>query len=585
MTRLSKNISSEFTAEKRRLSENAFLKGEMEVSHAVTYDPMPVPYDHGQAQTNGHATALPGSASPSKDRKEESSCYVALDMDEAAKKESKSEVMDLAKQDHWHGMLDCSKLPHQPSNLTLYDQGRKEILLPTYLAVVMKAMRNLDEQNSSVDMSITLVMRIDFGELPKDVKDYLADNLKIRINEDELLLADLRGEPKWKKNIFFTTLRINLKDLVFSGEDEDYSVWEQFPFDAPEVNLRIEMTSVTVRGDNVHKDFKGYKVRYNLHEYFGRDVSETDVLEETLDDKLRRQRVMISFKKSADCLASFDIFHAGLRVRFPSETKKTETLVFKYSPVVCYMIPLFRHPGAHLRTMVFPLLVTNLSTIGTLLMGVGEHYAYGSLNRELAYNDRMNALVTILIALFAFLTFARSKLPDVPVTTIMDRFIFQSVAMTCMGIVQTVVTLKVQLLGGSQISIMFADVVFYVTWAIVAIQSVYLILVTTIKFRTYRRVLSTGQKVLKNSIEAKASKVDKEKEAADVARLRDSSVTSRLIGAMRQASQFKLNLGGAAEEIDDPEEKKRLAASSQVKKSSVDFNTADYGLPVSGTDM
>jgi len=218
-------------------------------------------------------------------------------------------------------------------------------------------------------------------------------------------------------------------------------------------------------------------------------------------------------------------------------------------------------------------------------MGVGEHYAYGSLNRELAYNDRMNALVTILIALFAFLTFARSKLPDVPVTTIMDRFIFQSVAMTCMGIVQTVVTLKVQLLGGSQISIMFADVVFYVTWAIVAIQSVYLILVTTIKFRTYRRVLSTGQKVLKNSIEAKASKVDKEKEAADVARLRDSSVTSRLIGAMRQASQFKLNLGGAAEEIDDPEEKKRLAASSQVKKSSVDFNTADYGLPVSGTDM
>ena len=62
MTRLSKNISSEFASEKRRLSENAFLKGKMEVSHAVTYDPMPVPYDSGQAQTNGHATALPGRA-------------------------------------------------------------------------------------------------------------------------------------------------------------------------------------------------------------------------------------------------------------------------------------------------------------------------------------------------------------------------------------------------------------------------------------------------------------------------------------------------------------------------------------------
>jgi hypothetical protein len=50
--------------------------------------------------------------------------------------------------------------------------------------------------------------------------------------------------------------------------------------------------------------------------------------------------------------------------------------------------------------------------------------------------------VTVLIALFAFLTYARSKLPDVPVTTIMDRFIFASVAMTCMALIQTVFTCK-----------------------------------------------------------------------------------------------------------------------------------------------
>ena len=45
-----------------------------------------------------------------------------------------------------------------------------------------------------------------------------------------------------------------LRGLQFGdGEPEDYHVWRQFPFDAPDLNLRIEMTSLTV------KNFKAFK--------------------------------------------------------------------------------------------------------------------------------------------------------------------------------------------------------------------------------------------------------------------------------------------------------------------------------------
>ena len=137
------------------------------------------------------------------------------------------------------------------------------------------------------------------------------------------------------------------------------------------------------------------------------------------DLEVRRQRLMLSFKKSADTLASFDIYHTDIQVTFPSEEKRTDKMTFYYSPLVEYKIPVFRHPGSAMRTMIFPLLVTNLGTMTTLLVGYGDAFPYGSQATEDAFNARVNALVTILIALFAFLTFARSKLPDVPVTTIM----------------------------------------------------------------------------------------------------------------------------------------------------------------------
>jgi hypothetical protein len=43
------------------------------------------------------------------------------------------------------------------------------------------------------------------------MKDELTENIKFRINETEHRLADLVAEPKWKGNIFFSTLRLDLR--------------------------------------------------------------------------------------------------------------------------------------------------------------------------------------------------------------------------------------------------------------------------------------------------------------------------------------------------------------------------------------
>ena len=115
----------------------------------------------------------------------------------------------------------------------------------------------------------------------------------------------------------------------------------------------------------------------------------------------------------------------------PKQDVVTGALIARYFPVVVYRIPLYRQPYHAVRTMVVPLLICDFGTILVFRMRLLPP-------PHSNYNDRISALVTVLLALFAFLTFARSGLPDVPVSTWMDEIIFQSILMTCLGMLETV---------------------------------------------------------------------------------------------------------------------------------------------------
>jgi hypothetical protein len=43
------------------------------------------------------------------------------------------------------------------------------------------------------------------------VSPWLTENIKFRINETAHRLTDLPSEPKWKGNVFFCTLRLDLR--------------------------------------------------------------------------------------------------------------------------------------------------------------------------------------------------------------------------------------------------------------------------------------------------------------------------------------------------------------------------------------
>lgn len=73
--------------------------------------------------------------------------------------------------------------------------------------------------------------------------------------------------------------------------------------------------------------------------------------------------------------------------------------------------------------MVFPLLALNLGTLLTLFMN----------DSGANYNDRLTNLITLMVALFAFLGYARSSMPDVPKSSWIDRSVIWSTAMA-MGV-------------------------------------------------------------------------------------------------------------------------------------------------------
>ena len=251
-------------------------------------------------------------------------------------------------------------------------------------------------------------------------------------------------------------------------------MWRAFPFDTPDLILRLELTSHTIQSSIFDGVFKKWKVRYNLHEYKGAlsmAVAAQAVLgtnrfndERSLDNaktaslfssmstrtqhritrkdhgvmeevrrKLHQTRVMVSFKQNSDSMPCFDIMHSGVSVKFPPEQKKdiaSGAVVARYFPVTVYRIPIYRQPFHVIRTMVAPLLICDFGTILVFRMRVLPP-------PHSNYNDRISTLVTVLLALFAFLTYARSALPDVPVSTWMDTVIFQSIVMTCLGMIET----------------------------------------------------------------------------------------------------------------------------------------------------
>ncbi len=304
------------------------------------------------------------------------------------------------------------------ANEVFFDKRDQSLYIPAYLAVVVKSLRNMKEEEETLDVLLTMVVRIQFKGIDEALRKECLEKILLRVNDvpkPEATDLDSRDTNlAWKGDLAMITSRINLEKHLFTSSDKEkgYGQWGRFPFDHPEIFIKIEMSghTISVPGQDF---FKGFKVRYTLHEVIAKD------------DAYDRVRTMVSFKETTDALPAFELMLSGVGVKFPQSKRKTKKCW--YYPAVVYRVPLLRHPFPVIRNMIIPLLITNFATISTFRMRVFPPPHEG-------FNERTATLVTILLALFAFLSAAHSALPDLPVNTFMDQVIFYSIIVTFFGL-------------------------------------------------------------------------------------------------------------------------------------------------------
>ena len=301
------------------------------------------------------------------------------------------------------------------ANEVFFDKRDQSLYIPAYLAVVVKSLRNMKEEEETLDVLLTMVVRIQFKGIDKALRDECLEKILLRVNDvPKPEATDLNSRDTnlaWEGDLAKVTSRINLEKHLFTSSDKEkgYGQWGRFPFDHPEIFIKIEMSGHTI---NV-PGFENFKVKYTLHEVVAKD------------DAYERVRTMVSFKETTDALPAFELMLSGVGVKFPqSKRKKSNSW---YYPAVVYRVPLLRHPFPVIRNMIIPLLITNFATISTFRMRVFPPPHEG-------FNERTATLVTILLALFAFLSAAHSALPDLPVNTFMDQVIFYSIIVTFFGL-------------------------------------------------------------------------------------------------------------------------------------------------------
>eukprot|EP00966_Prymnesium_polylepis_P165306 3821394-Prymnesium_polylepis.2 len=179
--------------------------------------------------------------------------------------------------------------------------------------------------------------------------------------------------------------------------------------------LRFDVVSHLIEGESAGAAFRHWKVQYSLHEYFGKKAGpltrpshhlfprsstssrQQGTHEEDIAARSARTRGMFSLKKHADGLHSFDLFQDGITVSFDAEKQENkEAADLLYFPSAIYhsedgpstcvfdlpsahtpswstcvappSVPLFRHPGGLLRSMVMPITVVNVATLFTMVM-------------------------------------------------------------------------------------------------------------------------------------------------------------------------------------------------------------------------
>jgi len=138
----------------------------------------------------------------------------------------------------------------------------------------------------------------------------------------------------------------------------------------------------------------------------------------------KRRSTGLYFKSTADQVPDFDIKTAPQYrdIEIQREEKKDGA----YYPRVFFQFTLYRHPNTYICTSVIPLFLLNLCAIAVLFIPRDD------------FSDRMSAIVTLLLALFAFFPVIRNDLPKVAYLTTLEYSVYQSIGIIFLILVESI---------------------------------------------------------------------------------------------------------------------------------------------------
>jgi hypothetical protein len=69
------------------------------------------------------------------------------------------------------------------ANEVFFDKRDQSLYIPAYLAVVVKSLRNMKEEEETLDVLLTMVVRIQFKGIDKALRDECLEKILLRVND------------------------------------------------------------------------------------------------------------------------------------------------------------------------------------------------------------------------------------------------------------------------------------------------------------------------------------------------------------------------------------------------------------------
>lgn len=288
--------------------------------------------------------------------------------------------------------LPAMLLPQSSVRLMPPVGNTKLIVCDAYVAFVVKSITNLALAEGSFILNYTMVCYVDPTGLTPRMLEFVATRMKFRMD-------DQAGEPmddpmlgEWMKGdqplLKFTVRR---SGSVMIPVQQQLNAVRNFPFDKFELQISFELESVWVPEDKENPNEHAVRVRFNVHH--------PKNIRHGFHGGLRSKEVV-------DRLPEYQIDFANRECWGAKATKEGA------QPVIVYGVEVARISHNIVWTTFFPMFATQALLV--LLHTVEENISIGDM-------------ATIMLALFAFLTAARDKIPVFPLASVLDKMVFMFV--------------------------------------------------------------------------------------------------------------------------------------------------------------